>query len=135
MNKQLRSIKVLIPSQKAELSSCLSPLLGQFGVKVKIFCDEFNKKTQNIKSNLLLKTKINILVNRSFNFNFKLPPIYFYINIKKINNIIFLKDIYIIALLKYKENNFNNINNLKSIYKNILNMLKSTNININYEKN
>lgn len=112
MKSKLRNVYMLIPAQNAILNSPISPTLGQFGIKVKLFCDNFNQKTINKKKNLLLKTKIIIYKDLSFDIKIKETPISFFIelfsvkdnSIKYITKINVYKIILIYSFFEKKKN-------------------------------
>jgi len=77
---------VNISSQKAVMGSDFTPILGQYGVNIREFCNQFNLKTKNIIEgvplNVLLSSKskdnfvfiyisisLNFLVHYYFNLN------------------------------------------------------------------
>jgi len=95
----------------------IGTILGNLGVNTVKFCEEFNKKTENLPKYFLVKTEIYITENRTFKFKIKLPTICTFINLlkfertikikvhdrynDKIINCIKLKDVIQLALFKF----------------------------------
>lgn len=106
----IRSIRLLVPSQSATISPPLGPTLGQFGVNIKDFCDKFNDKTKVFETDIVLNVFVNLLKNKNFDFEVKLPGIGFMINEEEVeveneyvNKFLSLKSAYKIAVLKKKD--------------------------------
>lgn len=108
---------VYIQSQCAEAAPPLGTILGNVGVNTIKFCEEFNKYTVKLPSYFIVKVKININDNKSFNFIIvSLSTTYIlkllkFKHLKKVRvhdkyiekeiNCIKLKDIIILALYKF----------------------------------
>lgn len=67
-------IKLQIMPGKANPSPPVGPALGQHGVNIKGFCDEFNAKTKDMDPSLLCPVVITVKKDRSFSFEIKCPP-------------------------------------------------------------
>jgi|TARA_B110000459_G_C16599557_1_gene490330 large subunit ribosomal protein L11 len=67
-------IKLQIMPGKANPSPPVGPALGQHGVNIKGFCDEFNAKTKDMDPSLLCPVVITVKKDRSFTFAIKCPP-------------------------------------------------------------
>jgi len=105
--------KLYIQSQNAEPSPPLGTVLGNLGVTTATFCSNFNLFTKNLPSYFLLKVCIFIYENKSTAFIVDLPPISFFLNflkfeqilkIRNLNKLVFcipLKEIIKLALLKF----------------------------------
>jgi ribosomal protein L11 len=112
---------VYIQSQNAEAAPPLGTILGNVGVNTIKFCDEFNKFTSKLPSYLMVKVRININDNKSFNFLLISLSITYILKLLKFKNImkiriydrvydkeimcIKLKNILILSLFKFPEKN------------------------------
>jgi large subunit ribosomal protein L11 len=68
-------IKLQIPAGQARPAPPVGPALGQAGVNIKQFCDEFNQKTKaQAGDNLIIPVVITVYSDRSFTFITKTPP-------------------------------------------------------------
>jgi large subunit ribosomal protein L11 len=106
----IRSIRLLVPSQAATISPPLGPTLGQFGINIKDFCDKFNERSKAFENDIVLNVFINLLKNKNFDFELKLPGVGFMINEEEINvesefinKYLTLKSAYKIAITKKKD--------------------------------
>ena len=69
-------IKLQIPAGQARPAPPVGPALGQAGVNIKAFCDEFNQKTKDkAADNLIIPVVITVYSDRSFTFITKTPPV------------------------------------------------------------
>lgn len=66
-------IKLQIPAGKANPAPPIGPALGQRGVNIMAFCQEFNAKTQKMQGDIL-PTVITVYADKSFSFITKSPP-------------------------------------------------------------
>ena len=129
----LITLSLNIPAQNAKMSSDFIPVIGQHGINLKQFCDEFNKMTIDIFEDVLLKVKVYINPNKTFiikingvnsSFLFK-----YYLN-KNSKNISIL-DFYNIVMCNYKINKiFENEIDINKIIIDLQFKLKIYNINI-----
>jgi large subunit ribosomal protein L11 len=70
------TIKLQIPAGQAKPAPPVGPALGQAGVAIKQFCDEFNNRTKAMAAeNLIIPVVITVYVDRSFTFETKTPPV------------------------------------------------------------
>ena len=70
------SIKLQIPAGQARPAPPVGPALGQAGVNIKQFCDEFNSRTSaDAGENLIIPVVITVYADRSFTFITKTPPV------------------------------------------------------------
>jgi ribosomal protein L11 len=65
--------KIYIYAQSAEPVPPLGTILSNLGADTKIFCTQFNNKTLELPTYLLLKTTITIATNKSTSFTIDLP--------------------------------------------------------------
>lgn len=73
--KVVNSIKLQIPAGQARPAPPVGPALGQAGVNIKQFCDEFNNITQpQAADGLIIPVVITVYADRSFTFVTKTPP-------------------------------------------------------------
>jgi large subunit ribosomal protein L11 len=77
MAKKVQSqIKLQIPAGAARPAPPVGPALGQAGVNIKQFCDEFNNATKPMAGEgLIIPVVITVYVDRSFTFITKTPPV------------------------------------------------------------
>jgi large subunit ribosomal protein L11 len=77
MAKKIQSyIKLQIPAGAARPAPPVGPALGQAGVNIKQFCDEFNNTTKAMASEgMIIPVVITVYVDRSFTFITKTPPV------------------------------------------------------------
>jgi large subunit ribosomal protein L11 len=69
-------IKLQIPAGAARPAPPVGPALGQAGVNIKAFCDEFNQRTkEQQKDGLIIPVVITVYSDRSFTFVTKTPPV------------------------------------------------------------
>ena len=73
--KVVNQIKLQIPAGQARPAPPVGPALGQAGVNIKQFCDEFNNRTKpQAGEGLLIPVVISVYADRSFTFELKSPP-------------------------------------------------------------
>ena len=73
--KVVNQIKLQIPAGQARPAPPVGPALGQAGVNIKQFCDEFNNRTkEQMKEQLIIPVVITVFSDRSFSFVTKTPP-------------------------------------------------------------
>jgi large subunit ribosomal protein L11 len=73
--KVVNQIKLQIPAGQARPAPPVGPALGQAGVNIKQFCDEFNNRTkEQMKDKLIIPVVITVFADRSFSFITKTPP-------------------------------------------------------------
>lgn len=74
--KIVNEIKLQIPAGQARPAPPVGPALGQAGVNIKAFCDEFNSRTKaQAGENLVIPVVITVYADRSFTFVTKTPPV------------------------------------------------------------
>ena len=66
-------VKLQIPAGKATPAPPVGPALGQHGVNIMGFCEEFNEKTAK-QAGLIIPVVITVYQDRSFTFITKTPP-------------------------------------------------------------
>ena len=67
-------IKLQVPAGSANPSPPIGPALGQQGVNIMEFCNQFNAQTQKIEKGLPIPVVITVYSDRSFTFVMKTPP-------------------------------------------------------------
>jgi len=70
-------LKLQVPAGKATPAPPIGPALGQAGINIKAFCDEFNKKTEDLGIEKGLIVPVIITSDpktRTFKFVLKKPP-------------------------------------------------------------
>ena len=72
--KVMTVIKVNAMAGQANPAPPIGPALGQHGVNIMDFCNQYNEKTKD-KRGQLIPAEITIYEDRSFTFVTKLPPI------------------------------------------------------------
>ncbi len=71
--KVVKQIKLQIEAGKATPAPPVGPALGQAGVNIKEFCDQFNNRTK-AQAGLRIPVVITVYSDRSFTFITKSPP-------------------------------------------------------------
>ncbi len=76
MAKKIKAqIKLQIPAGQANPAPPVGPALGQHGVNIMQFCNEFNAKTKNMEQGMIIPVIITVYEDRSFTFVLKTPPV------------------------------------------------------------
>jgi large subunit ribosomal protein L11 len=142
--KILRFVKFYAKAGEVNTTPPIGPMLGQFPMDVKNFCNIFNNDTKEYDKGVLLKVILILYKDSTFEYKIKSSPLFFLLELSsKILEIkhnfrnhrgIFLYDIYLITLIKNKEYNLINI---KYLFKNILKTAKKNKYKIieNLDKN
>jgi large subunit ribosomal protein L11 len=74
--KVVNQIKLQIPAGQAKPAPPVGPALGQAGVNIRQFCDEFNTRTKpQAGEGLVIPVVITVFSDRSFTFITKTPPV------------------------------------------------------------
>jgi large subunit ribosomal protein L11 len=74
MAKAIKAIvKLQCPAGKANPAPPVGPALGQHGVNIMEFCQQFNEKTRE-KGDTIIPVEITIYEDRTFTFLMKEPP-------------------------------------------------------------
>ena len=74
--KVVNQLKLQIPAGQARPAPPVGPALGQAGVNIKQFCDEFNTRTKaQAGEGLVIPVVITVYSDRSFQFVTKTPPV------------------------------------------------------------
>ncbi|MCS7227722.1 MAG: 50S ribosomal protein L11 [Endomicrobia bacterium] len=68
-------LKLQIPAGQANPAPPVGPALGQHGVNIMQFCNEFNAKTKNMEPGMLIPVVVTVYEDRSFSFVLKTPPV------------------------------------------------------------
>lgn len=71
--KIMKKIKVQVPGGAATPAPPLGPTLGQAGINIGEFVNQFNEKTQEMRGDIV-PTEITVYEDRSFDFVLKTPP-------------------------------------------------------------
>jgi large subunit ribosomal protein L11 len=71
--KLMTVIKLQIPAGKANPAPPIGPALGQHGVAIPVFCQQFNARTQSMGDNIV-PVEISVFEDRTFTFITKTPP-------------------------------------------------------------
>ena len=127
----LRVLNLTLPAQKVTTGPPIGLILGQFGIKIKDFCNKFNDLTNKYPMGSLIRTDVLIYKDLKYDIILKTYPINFLLFISIDNNNIFLKDIYKI-IYYYLLNNYKILKKdlYKSFLKNIIHYLNKCNIQI-----
>jgi len=74
--KVINQIKLQIPAGQARPAPPVGPALGQAGVNIKQFCDDFNSRTKaQAGDGMVIPVVITVYADRSFTFETKTPPV------------------------------------------------------------
>ncbi|MBI5152512.1 50S ribosomal protein L11 [Candidatus Peregrinibacteria bacterium] len=72
--KQVKTIvKLQIPAGKANPAPPVGPALGQHGLNIQDFCNQFNTKTKTM-GDTVVPVEITVYTDRTFTFIMKTPP-------------------------------------------------------------
>ncbi len=71
--KVLTVIKLQIPAGKANPAPPVGPALGQHGLQIQDFCNQFNNETKDM-GDTIVPVEITVFEDRSFKFIMKTPP-------------------------------------------------------------
>ena len=75
MAKKIKAVvKLQLPAGKATPAPPVGPALGQHGVNIMAFCQEYNQRTASQEGSII-PVEINIYDDRSFTFVTKTPPV------------------------------------------------------------
>ena len=66
-------LKLQIPAGAANPAPPIGPALGQHGVNIGAFCQQFNEATKGMTGDII-PAEITIYLDRSFDFKLKTPP-------------------------------------------------------------
>jgi len=66
-------VKLQIPAGAANPAPPVGPALGQHGINIAQFCQQFNEATKNMAGDII-PAEITIYEDRSFDFKLKTPP-------------------------------------------------------------
>jgi len=69
----LKQIKLQVDAGKANPAPPVGPALGQAGINIMEFCNQFNAKTKD-KMGFILPVLISVYKDKSFSFVIKSPP-------------------------------------------------------------
>jgi large subunit ribosomal protein L11 len=67
-------LKLQIPAGAANPAPPIGPALGQHGVNIQQFCQQFNEATKDMKGDIV-PAEITVYLDRSFDFKLKTPPV------------------------------------------------------------
>ncbi len=67
------TLKLQIPAGAANPAPPIGPALGQHGVNIQQFCQQFNEATKDMKGDVI-PAEITVYEDRSFTFILKTPP-------------------------------------------------------------
>lgn len=117
----LRLVKFFIKAGEASNTPPIGPLLGQFPMDVRIFCNRFNKDTEKFDKGVLLYVFLILYKNGTFEYKIKTPPIFFLLELgseriwikrRKKKYGITIVNVYKITLIKNIDYNFLNLRSL-----------------------
>lgn len=120
-----------IPGQKAVVGSSFTPMLGQYGVGIREFCNVFNLQTKDFSPELPFNLSVYVESRDKFSISkLKINPNFIVkvlsYNVKNLS----LKNIYIGFIIMQKFGSYASLMNLKSNFKIYLSYIKSFNIRI-----
>lgn len=73
IKRVVAKIKLQVPSAQANPAPPVGPALGQHGVNIMAFCQQFNEATKD-KQGLIVPVIITVYQDKSFTFEIKTPP-------------------------------------------------------------
>jgi hypothetical protein len=149
----LKKIIILIPKYKENMLSFLAPIIGIYGIKINLFIEDFENKTENFDIDLIIPLEVIIYKINTFEIIVKLPYINYFLNefynnlnILYIYKFSIIKSLYsfLFLLINYKlirsyinsiniiKNNFNLIKYKFFIINNYYTFYKFKNLLINF---
>ncbi len=76
MAKKIKTqVKLQIPAGQANPAPPVGPALGQHGVNIMQFCNEFNARTKHMDPDMIIPVVVTIYEDRTFSFVLKTPPV------------------------------------------------------------
>lgn len=76
----LKEIVILIPKFKENMLSFLAPIIGVYGIKVNLFIEEFEKKTEFLDFDVIVSVKVIIYKINTFDLFINLPYVNYYLD-------------------------------------------------------
>lgn len=74
MSKEVKTVvKLQIPAGQATPAPPVGPAIGQHGLNIQEFCQQFNDQTKDKKGDII-PVEISVYEDRSFSFVLKTPP-------------------------------------------------------------
>jgi large subunit ribosomal protein L11 len=73
LKRLITKIKLQVPSGQANPAPPVGPALGQHGVNIMAFCQQFNEATKD-KQGLIVPVIISVFHDKTFTFEVKTPP-------------------------------------------------------------
>ena len=73
MAKLKVKVKLQVPAGQANPAPPVGPALGQHGLNIMEFCNQFNDQTKD-QTGIILPVMINVYEDRTFDFVIKTPP-------------------------------------------------------------
>ena len=73
MPKLVTVVKLQVPAGKANPAPPIGPALGQHGLPIQDFCNQFNERTKEM-GDTIVPVEISVFDNRTFTFIMKTPP-------------------------------------------------------------
>ena len=112
MGNILVNMRLVIPAGEAKLGMDFGPIIGQYGVNIKNFCDNFNIISNKVYKGIPLRILVNILKDRNFEIIIKGFDLRFFIDffLKEKNYITINEVLYIYILQKKLLKMYLNIN-------------------------
>jgi len=68
-------LKLQVPAGAANPAPPIGPALGQHGINIMEFCNQFNSKTKSMEPGMTIPAVITIYDDRTFSFILKMPPV------------------------------------------------------------
>jgi len=87
----LRMFSIYLRANSLEANPPLSTILGNYGVNTIKFCERFNEFTKDLPTYLILKTRIILYVDKTFDFGIEDPSVSFLLRLVAKETSIFFK--------------------------------------------
>lgn len=100
MGNILVSMSLVIPANEAKLGMDFGPVIGQYGLNIKVFCDNFNNITKKVYKGIPLRVYVNIFKDKNFEIIVKGFDLRFFIDFFTKDNVIRSKDLFCMYLLQ-----------------------------------
>ena len=146
MSYVTKSIRLIVPANKAKPSPAIGQALGSVGINMMKFCKDFNAKSAPFVDDLPLRVQLSVLNDGSYSFTLHTPQSSFFIKRMlgvdalahspghEVVGAVHCKQVYELAKLKQKDGGVLQATELRAVYKSLLASCKSYGVEVQFEK-
>ena len=146
MSYVTKSIRLLVPANKAKPSPAIGQALGSVGINMMKFCKDFNAKSAPYIDDLPLRVRLSVLNDGSYDFTVLTPQSSFFVKRMlgvdtlahspghEVVGAVHCKQIYELAKLKAKDGGVLESTPLRSVFKSLLASCKSYGVDVQFER-